>query len=92
MKVTQFVIPSGRSAPTISSSLTKASTAPTTCSVRSIEVPTGSSSSALKNGRSEGGKKMAGTKRKPAMASMKAPTIPAIVSARCLSTEMSTAR
>ena len=59
----------------------KRSTASTTSSVRSMEVPAGSSYAAVKIALSDGGKKMFGMIRKPCMASRKTATTPARVSA-----------
>ncbi len=75
-------MPSGRSGLTISSSVRKPSIAPTTSSVRSIDVPIGSSSSALKKGRSDGGKKSTGTNRKPVIVRKKTATTATTVNAR----------
>ncbi len=92
MNEAQLVIPSARPSATESSSRMNSSIWATTSSVRSIEVPIGISNSALKKARSEGGKKRTGTKRKPAMANAKVPTMPARKSVRCLRVDVSQPR
>ena len=64
MNGAQLVTPSSRSGPTIRFSRMKSSICITTSSVRSIGVPVGSLNLAVNVGRSLGGKKTFGTKRK----------------------------